>query len=617
MELPFREKGDELLKPGTVTALRERLKQHAQRHDLRSVAAYAFDHRTRMLPFYFVDRRMSPGGVRALGGALHEARFDKTRVVLQTWNRNFKPSRMKLDGQVPDLFMASSMMIHSGRMKEMLRDVCRIDPGKRPLVIAGGPHMYYMPWDAFSADEENPYRPDIAVTGELPVFLEFLDVLLTERATDEPLRGAFLRAKDQGAFDHMPGLVYPIAEEGKVPEALVDTGIQRLLGDLDELPHPIHGYRVMERPSRKQTLGDRPIDKNRIRKYTPISAIEMTYGCKFRCPYCPIPAYNQHKDRRKSPQRIANEMKTLYEEYGIRFFFGSDDNFFNRKPRSIEIIEEIASTTVDGGTRMGKRISWGTEVTVHDTLQMRDHLRRARDGGCKALWLGVEDMTATFIKKGQSVDKTREAFQLIWRNGIHPMPMLMHDDTQPLISFKSPRGLINQLQLLRNANAMSAQVLLLSPAPGTKTNKELYSTGTAYKSVNGRPIEPHMIDGNHLVASKHKRPWSKQLNVLIGYMFFYNPLRLLKALVLPKNRRGHFADAGAQLIGMAGVVQNIWRTPRWLYHLLRGRIERHDEEPVSPIPFRSVDGKPAAHGLPHQTVEADDPGSKRFLVGAP
>jgi radical SAM superfamily enzyme YgiQ (UPF0313 family) len=617
MELPFRQKGDELLPPGAMLRLRARLKEHARRHDLRSVAAYAFDHRTRMLPFYFVDRRMSPGGVRAIGGALHEAGFEKTRVVLQTWNRRFKPSRMQLDGDMPDLFMVSSMMIHSERMKELLEDVCRIEPERRPLVIAGGPHMYYMPWDAFSTDPERPYRPDIVVTGELYVFLEFLDALLTERDPGEPLRQAFLRLADAGGFDHVPGLVYPIAEEGQVPTELVDTGIQRLLGDLDELPHPVHGYKVIERPSRKPTLGPEPIPQHRIGKYTPISSIEMTYGCKFRCPYCPIPAYNQHKDRRKSPRRIADEMKTLYETYGIRFFFGSDDNFFNRKERTIEIIEEIASTTLEDGTRLGKKVGWGTEVTVHDALQMRDHLRRARDGGCKALWLGVEDMTATFIKKGQSVDKTREAFNLLWRHGIHPMPMLMHDDSQPLVSFKSARGLINQLQLLRNAHAMSAQVLMLSPAPGTKTNNDLYSSGTAYKSVNGRPIQPHMIDGNHVVASRHRRPWSKQVNILIAYMFFYNPLRLLKALAFPKNRRGHFADAGAQLIGMIGVLHNLWRTPRWLYHLLRGDIERHTEEPVSPLPFRSVDGAPASHGLPHQPVTTADAGSHRHLVGSP
>src|SRR5438552_1003702 len=135
MELPFRQKGDELLRPGAMLAVRERLRRHRRTHDLASVAAYAFDHRTRMLPFVMVDRRMSPAGVRGIGAALLDAGFEKTRIVLQTWKRNFAPSLARLDGRVPDMFMVSGMMIHSTRMKELVRDVCRIDAARRPLVI--------------------------------------------------------------------------------------------------------------------------------------------------------------------------------------------------------------------------------------------------------------------------------------------------------------------------------------------------------------------------------------------------------------------------------------------------------------------------------------------------
>jgi radical SAM superfamily enzyme YgiQ (UPF0313 family) len=601
MELPFRTKGDELLRPGAMLAMRERLRAHAKVHDLVSVLAYAFDHRTRMLPFVLVDRRMSPAGVRGLGAALLDAGFEKTRIVLQTWNRRFKPSRARLDGRIPDLFLVSSMGLHSGRMKEMLGDVCTLDPAERPLVIAGGPHIWYSPWDAFSADPAAPAGADVAVTGEVYVLMELLDRLLTARRPAERLRATFLRAKEAGGLDDVPGLVYPVGYEGAPPTELVDTGIQRLLGNLDELPHPVIGYRLLERPGRKATLAEAPLAAKDVKRFSPVASIEMTYGCKFRCPYCPIPAYNQHQDRAKSPARIADEMKRLHEEYGIRFFFGADDNFFNRKERAVAIIETLAATKFADGTPLGKRCGWGTEATVHDTLQMRDHLRRARDGGLQALWMGVEDMTATLVKKGQSVDKTGEAFRLLQRSGIHPMPMLMHDDSQPLVSWKGARGLLNQVQLLRNAGAMTVQVLMLSPAPGSRLHEETYG-GLAYESVNGRPVEQYMIDGNHVVASRAPRPWVKQLNILFAYLFFYNPLRFLKALVFPKNRRGHLADAGLQLVGMAGWLRNVWHTPGWLYHLMRGRIVRYAAPPTSPIPLRAAAGGRGAHALDNQRL---------------
>src|SRR5439155_2198697 len=103
MELPRRTRGDELLASGELTRLRQRLRQVAPRHDLATVIACAFDHRTRMLPFIYSDTRMAPAGVRAIGSAMVDIGCDKTRIVLQQWNTNFRPSRMLLDGRVPDL----------------------------------------------------------------------------------------------------------------------------------------------------------------------------------------------------------------------------------------------------------------------------------------------------------------------------------------------------------------------------------------------------------------------------------------------------------------------------------------------------------------------------------
>src|SRR5205807_4940654 len=132
MELPRRNRGDELLKPGELLNLRRRLRNVSARHGLTTVIACAFDHRTRLLPFIYADTRMVPAGVRAIGSALADAGFTKTRIVLQQWNRNFKPLRMQLDGRVPDLFMISTMGMHSDRASEMIRDVRRIEPAHRP-----------------------------------------------------------------------------------------------------------------------------------------------------------------------------------------------------------------------------------------------------------------------------------------------------------------------------------------------------------------------------------------------------------------------------------------------------------------------------------------------------
>ena len=76
MELPRRDRGDELLKPGELKNLRLRLRTISAKHDLSTVIACAFDRRTRMLPFTIADTRMSPAGIRAIGSAMVDAGFE-------------------------------------------------------------------------------------------------------------------------------------------------------------------------------------------------------------------------------------------------------------------------------------------------------------------------------------------------------------------------------------------------------------------------------------------------------------------------------------------------------------------------------------------------------------
>src|SRR5256885_14051512 len=102
----------------------------------------------------------------------------------------------------------------------------------------------------------------------------------------ESIRSAFVRARDSGALDYVPGLVYSRGSPEGVPEELIDTGMQRLLGDLDELPHPVLGYRLLEAPSGNATLSARALAADQVRKKSPLSSLVLTFGCKFNCPYC-------------------------------------------------------------------------------------------------------------------------------------------------------------------------------------------------------------------------------------------------------------------------------------------------------------------------------------------
>jgi len=64
-----------------------------------------------------------------------------------------------VDGRVPDLFMVSSMLLHSDKCMELIRDARRIDLAHRPLIIAGGPHAVYQPLTCSAQIRKIPTRP--------------------------------------------------------------------------------------------------------------------------------------------------------------------------------------------------------------------------------------------------------------------------------------------------------------------------------------------------------------------------------------------------------------------------------------------------------------------------
>jgi len=338
----------------------------------------------------------------------------------------------------------------------------------------------------------------------------------------------------------------------------------------------------------KRQLHSRPLPASRVWWHSPIGSLILSQGCKFNCEYCPIPAYNQRTFRHKSGERIVEEMRQLREQLGIRLFFGTDDNFFDNRSAVEQMFETMSRATI-AGRPIRKAIRWGTEATVFDTWKNRDLLRYARMSGLRALWIGVEDLTATLIKKGQSVNGTAQLFALLNRRGILPMPMMMHHDSQPLHTRGSPYGLLNQVNFLRKCGAQSLQVTVLTPAVGTRSYEAAFENAFVFDTVGGKKVLEWQFDGNHVVASSLPKPWRTQLNVLLAYAWYYNPLNFVRALAKPANSL-FLAGIYDQLRGMIGLGASVMDSARWAYRLWRGPVSRQASLPGPKRPLIEVSG---------------------------
>lgn len=588
MELTIRKGSDAFVPPGAYRELEARLRSRTQElAEIPAVVLSCFDRSTRLLPFVLYDTLIFPAGARVIAGALYQAGFTRTRAVFQLWNRAFRPSSARFDGRPIQMLLVSSMEMHAGQAYEAIRDAHRLG-ADRPLIIAGGPKAVYQPYHYWKhPSHENQAPPDVVVTGEAFVLLDLLNVLVPYRGRGETMRTAFERARREGALESVPGLVYLAPEATPEDPLLVDTGLQRLVQHLDEMPHEVTGLSLMEPPHRGSGLSPQPIPDKHVRKHAYIVSMLMTQGCKFNCPYCPIPALNQKSWRFRSPEGIANEIRMVQERFGIEWFFGTDDNFFNRRETAEGILTALSRATVSGKP-LRRRVRWSTEATQHDTLKNRDLLPLARQAGMYAIWFGIEDLTADLINKGQKPEATLEMFRLLHQYRISPMAMLMFHEGQPFYTRKSLYGLANQVDFLRRAGAISIQCTVHNPAVGTREVEKTYQTGRVLKELGDYVIPESKFDGNHVMVDGAERPWRKQLMLLGGYATFYNPLNFLRALkndgTTLRRRR-----IGWQFGGQLAMLWTAWKVLPYMLRLLRP-IKYHTEPPaLATVPVRVPD----------------------------
>jgi hypothetical protein len=216
----------------------------------------------------------------------------------------------------------------------------------------------------------------------------------------------------------------------------------------------------------------------------------------------------------------------------------------------------------------------------------RDLLPLCRAGGLAAIWFGIEDITAELVNKGQNANKTAELFSLLHELDIEPMTMMIHSDEQPLRSKRGNlSGLLNQARYLFDQGAVSYQCTYLGPSVGTRNFEPAAKIGTIFKRVGHRTIPQAFQDGNHVVASKHARPWRQQINLLQAYAAFYNPWNTLRAVLgIRKDSLGP-KRLLFQLIGQIGLVLTVPKMLAWAFRLKRGPIEVYPSLQTARIPM--------------------------------
>ncbi len=576
MEIRERRGEDRFLPKGQYLTLEENLRNC--KSDIPIIIVYAFDKRTRLGPFLFIDKTMIPAGSRAIASSLYSAGLTNIRIVLQQWTPRFRPSKSILNGKVPEILLISAMQIHSEGMYKIIQDAYQMK--QRPLIIAGGPKVIYQPEHVFF---RHGASADVAVTGEEYIILELMELLIKSKQNNEHIRETFERIKNSHEINSILGLVYKTEIDGK--EVLIDTGTQKLLKELEDLPNPLIGLSLVEPRHNRETLCKNPIPLNKIKKNAPVVSLVTSHGCVEKCSFCPIPSYNQRSIRAKSANKLVDEIMDIVQETGITSFFGTDDSAFVNRIWLNEIMPAMADSVFTKGRYKGKKvgevITYSTEATLRSVILNKEKLPLASKAGFRLIWFGIEDLNAELVDKGQTPEKTKEIFNELRKNDICPMPMMIHYDSQPWTRNDGKLGLKETVKFLRDdCKSTSIQITYITPSIGSKSYNEHFNNKEVFKKVGDISVDDYLFDGNHVVATRDADAYKKQVELLKGYLMFYNPITLVKSIFRLNNTKSRYIDFMFRLLGNLAVLKSYLSYRKWLKNLKHGPIEKYEGLPA-------------------------------------
>ena len=317
-------------------------------------------------------------------------------------------------------------------LMNQLRDIsvlCK-DISPNLLVVGGGAHISAIPVESMAES-----LLDLALTGESDLtFGEVCDGC-------DPKTIAGLYYRDSGG-----NVVY--------------TGKRPLIENLDDLPMPAWS---LYNPDHYRNKASRLIVKNR-----PATITEFSRGCVFKCDFCASKMTMGFGYRKKSPERCAEEVKTM-ARLGWREFLLADDIFTSDNDWATRVGEAII--------RSGAKMTWtcNNGIRVESANhRLFDTMRRA---GCWRVAFGFESgndaVLRAFGKGGRaSLEQGRAAVRTARAAALETSGWFLLG-----LSADTEQSMLDTIAFARSLELDTLKFALTIPLPGTQMFNEYAAEG--------------------------------------------------------------------------------------------------------------------------------------------
>jgi len=245
--------------------------------------------------------------------------------------------------------------------------------------------------------------------------------------------------------------------------------------ELDQLPYPAY-HQV---PLQKYHFA--------MMSNNPYIILEGSRGCTHDCTFCSQQVFYRRHWATKSVNRIVDEMEWMFEKFGSRFFWFTDDNFCAGSKNTLKLCEELIARGMDGNN-----IEWFAQMRVDSILQVGDAgLSLMNKAGNYWQLVGGESPFNEVLdayNKGIQGDQTIEAIRLLRKNNILAQLMIvLGHEYETVESIKKTMEWATEV--VKPDIVIS---MLLTPYPGTPMYEYLLQKGriidqnwTNYDMIHG------------------------------------------------------------------------------------------------------------------------------------
>lgn len=256
---------------------------------------------------------------------------------------------------------------------------------------------------------------------------------------------------DGVALKEISGLVY------RNDNGTIQRNPQRdWIKNLDDLPMPAWDLFDIEEyvPYTSRLLAKRP----------PVSFFETTRGCVFQCDYCASKITKGSMLRKKSVDRVIEEIKYM-KSFGVNEFFIVDDIFTTDVERTKEICKRIINERID--------MLWQCQNGIRVDAGDQEMFNLMRKAGCYKVAFGFEsgndEVLKEFGKGGRATVETAfKTVKMARKAGIdvfgYFMIGLLNDNEQTMR---------DTIEFGRKLETDILKVSICVPFPGTKMFDEL------------------------------------------------------------------------------------------------------------------------------------------------